>query len=68
MALLWYEPEHVKTNNQQRLTSAWAFAQSDYLVFAVRLMDMDPNLLQADSKKSDQTGGMPRLILVFALA
>ena len=44
---------------QRRLSSAWATAK-DLLRVA-----KDPSFLHADSKDSDQTGRMPRLIWVF---
>ena len=52
---------------QRRLRSAWAFAQSDQsLRCALIWVAKDPSFLHADSKDSDQTGWMPRLIWVFA--
>ena len=51
---------------QQRLISAWAFAQSDQSsLYALRIAK-DLWLLYVDSEDSDQTGQMPRLIQVFA--
>ena len=47
---------------QRRLRSAWA---SESLLCAL-WVGKDPNFIQADSKGSDQTGQMPRLIWVFA--
>ena len=46
--------------------SAWAYAQSDQSSLSAQWVDKDPAFLHADSKDSDQTVRMPRLILVFA--
>ena len=51
---------------QQRLRSAWASAQSDQSSLCTQWVDKDSSFLHADSKDTDQTGQMPRLIWVFA--
>ena len=51
---------------QRRLTSAWASAQSDQSSQCAQWVAKDPSFLHADSKDSDQTWQMPRLIQVFA--
>ena len=51
---------------QQRLGSAWAFAPSDQSPLCNRWVAKDPSFLHVDSKDSDQTGRMSRLIWVFA--
>ena len=57
---------------EQRLRSAWASAQSGIRPvwsessLCAQWVAKDPSFLQADSKDSDQTGRMPRLIRVFA--
>ena len=51
---------------QRRLRSAWASAQSDQSSLCAQWVAKDPWFLHADSKDSDQTGRMPRLIWVFA--
>ena len=51
---------------QQRLRSAWASAQSDQSSLCAKWVAKGPSFLHADSKDSDQTGQMPRLIWVFA--
>ena len=51
---------------QRRLRSAWASAQSDQSSLCTQWVAKDPSFLHADSKDSDQTGRMPRLIWVFA--
>ena len=51
---------------QWRLRSAWASAQSDQSSLCTQRVAKDPRFLHADSKDSDQTGRMPRLIWVFA--
>ena len=48
---------------QQRLTLAWASAQS---LLCAQWVVKDPSFLHADSEDSDQTGWMPRLIWDFA--
>ena len=47
------------------LRSAWASAQSDQSSQCTQWVAKDPRFPQADSKDSDQTGQMPRLIWVF---
>ena len=52
---------------QQRLRSTWASAQSDQdSSLCAQWIAKDPSFLHVDSKDSDQTGRMPRLIWVFA--
>ena len=51
---------------QQRLRSAWAFTQSDQSSQCAQWVAKDPMFLHADSKHSNQTGRIPRLIWVFA--
>ena len=51
---------------QQRLRSAWASAQSSQSSLYAQWVAKDPSFLHADSKDSDQTGRMPRVIWVFA--
>ena len=51
---------------QRRLRSAWASPQSDQSSLCTLWVAKDPSFLHADSKDSDQTGRMPRLIWVFA--
>ena len=51
---------------QRRLRSAWASAQSDQSSLYPQWVAKDPIFLHANSKDSDQTGRMPRLICVFA--
>ena len=53
------------TNAQRRLRSAWAFAQSDQSSMCAQWVATNPRFLHADSKDSDQTKQMPRLIWVF---
>ena len=50
---------------QQRLRSAWASTQSDQSSLCTQWVAKDPRFLHVDSKDSDQTGQMPRLIWVF---
>ena len=50
---------------QQRLRSAWAPTQSDQSSLFAHVLAKDPRFLHADSKESDQTRRMPRLIWVF---
>ena len=50
---------------QRRLRSAWASAQSDQSSLCAQWVAKDPSFLHADSKDSDQTDQMPRLIWVF---
>ena len=50
----------------QRLRSAWASAQPDQSWQCAQWVAKDPCFLHVDSKDSDQTGWMPRLIWVFA--
>ena len=59
---LQFEPPHDKA--QRRLRSAWAFPQYDYSSLYAQWVAKDPSFLNADSKDSDQTGWMPRLIWV----
>ena len=51
---------------QRRLRSAWASAQTDQSSLCAQWVAKDSIFLHADSKHSDQTGQMPRLIRVFA--
>ena len=51
---------------QWRLRSAWASAQSDQSSLLAQWIAKDVRLLHVPSEDSDQTGWMPRLILVFA--
>ena len=51
---------------QRRLRSVWASAQSHQSSLCAQWVAKDPSCLHADSKDSDQTGRMPRLIWVFA--
>ena len=51
---------------QRRLRSAWASAQSDQSSLCAQWVVKDPSFLHANSKDSDWTGRMPRLIWVFA--
>ena len=68
----WLEMSHDMTKPtkwlyaQRRLGSAWASAQSDQSSLCAYWVAKDPSCLHADSKDSDQTGRMPRLIWVFA--
>ena len=50
---------------QWRPRSAWASTQSDQSSLCAQKDVKDPMFLHADSKDSDQTGRMPRLIWVF---
>ena len=50
---------------QWRLRSAWASAQSDQSLHCAQWVAKDPSFLHVDSKDSDHTGHMPRLIWVF---
>ena len=52
---------------QRRLRSAWAFGQSDQSLLCAQWVAKDLSFLHVDSKDSDQTGRMPRLIWVFAV-
>ena len=47
---------------QRRLRSAWASAQSVQSSLCAQWVAKDPSFLYVDSKDSDQTGLMPRLI------
>ena len=58
---LSFKPEHDKTNK-----TTVAYTQSDQSSLCALCIAKDPNLLQADSKDSDQTRQMPRMIQVFA--
>ena len=51
---------------QRRLRSAWASAQSDQSSLHAQCLAKGSSFLHVDSKDSDQTGRMPRLIWVFA--
>ena len=51
---------------QRRLRWAWASAQSDQSSLCAQWIAKDSSFLHADSKDSDQTERMPRLIWVFA--
>ena len=51
---------------QRRLRSAWVSTQSDQSLRCALNRSKDPSFLHADSKDSDQTGRIPRLIWVFA--
>ena len=51
---------------QRRLRSALASAQSDLSSLSAKWVVKGPRFLHADSKDSDQTGRMPRLIWGFA--
>ena len=51
---------------QSRNGSTWASSQSDQSLLCALRVAKDPNLVQMDSEDSDQTGRMPRLILVLA--
>ena len=53
-------------STKQRLGSAWVSAQSDQSLLCTEWVAKDPSFLHVDSKDSDQTGQMPRLIWVFA--
>ena len=64
-------PPHDKTKKMtyvpsENSDSAWSSAQSDQSSQCAQWVAKDPNFLHADSKDSDQTGRMPRLIWVFA--
>ena len=50
---------------QRRLRSDWASTQSDQSSLCTQWVAKGPRFLHADSKDSDQTGRMPRLIWVF---
>ena len=59
------------TNQQNKCApsddrSAWASTQSDQSSLCTQWVAKDPSFLHADSKDSDQTGQMPRLIWIFA--
>ena len=64
------EPPHDKTNkilcSQRRLRSAWASTQSDQSSLSAWRKLRSLATYWAQSKDSDQTGRMPRLIWVFA--
>ena len=47
---------------QQRFRSAWAFTQSDQSSLCALWVAKDSVFLHVDSKDTDQTGWMPRLI------
>ena len=47
---------------QRRLRSAWASTQSEQSSLCAQCVAKDPRFLHADSKDSNQTGRMPRLI------
>ena len=51
---------------QRRLRSAWASTQSDQSSLCAQWIAKDPSFLHAESKDSDQTGRIPRLIWVLA--
>ena len=51
---------------QQRPRSAWASTQSDKNSLCAQWVAKDPRFRQVDSKDSDQSGWMPRLIWVVA--
>ena len=68
---IWYEPPHDKTNKvavrpaktQISLGIRPVWSESS---LCTEWVAKDPSFLRADSKDSDQTGQMPRLIWVFA--
>ena len=51
---------------QRRIRSVWASAQSDQSSLCAQWIAKDPRFLHVDSKDSEQTWRMPRLIWVFA--
>ena len=51
---------------QRRLRSAWASAQSDQSSLYVQWVAKDLSFLYPESRDTDQTGRMPRLIWFFA--
>ena len=51
---------------QRRLRSAWASTQSDQSLRFALSVAKDPRVFHADSKDTDQSGRMSRLIWVFA--
>ena len=51
---------------QRRFRSAWASALSDQCLLCAQRVARDQSFLHADSKDSDQTGRMPRLIWVVS--
>ena len=64
------EPPHDKTNKMTlrpvKTQINLASTQSDQSSLCAQWVAKDPTFLHADSKDSDQTGQMPRLIWVFA--
>ena len=65
-AASWQNQQNDAQCAQWRFRSAWASAQSDQSSLWAQWVAKGPNFLHADSKYSDQTGRMPRLIWVFA--
>ena len=63
------EPRHDKTNKLSVLPTTISLSIRPVLsetLLCVQWVAKDPSFLHADSKDSDQTGRMPRLICVFA--
>ena len=58
----WHDKTYKMHGAKRRLWSAWASAQSDQSSMCAQWIANDPRFLHADSKVSDQTGQMPRLI------
>ena len=56
------ELPHDKTKKMICLRSAWASAQSDQSSLCTQYVVKGPIFLHAESKNSDQTGPVPRLI------
>ena len=66
-----FEPPHDKTNNVAVCPAKTQISLGIHPVWpesslCVQCLAKDPSFLNADSEDSDQTGRMPRLILVFA--
>ena len=66
--LIWAASWQFQQNDcapSEDLRSAWTSTQSDQSSLCTQWVAKDQSFLHADSKDSDQTGRMPRLIWVF---
>ena len=61
-----YNNTHYYMSRHMTKPTMWLCAQSDQSSLCAHWVAKDPSFLHADSKDSDQTGQMPRLIWVFA--
>ena len=59
---LWSRDKTNEVTVHPTKRSAWASSQSDQSSLCTQWVAKDPSFLHADSKDSDQTGRMPRLV------